>query len=265
MKNTRKPTSSAALLAALFLTSSALAQRPPAGDADSQIRPTDAPPTPINVSPSDGLRGSLFEQGADAAVPINVDGQNTLSAPVSFTAVQPPIPHKFKKNDLVTVIVEEDSGYTSSAEGKSQKQQAYDLAIQQFIQLAASASGVPSVGVVGQPSKLPEIKFNYNNNRDNQASQTRTDSFTVRIAATVVDVKPNGNCVIEADKSITVDKEIQTFRLSGVCRAADITPDNTVLSTQLASLTVSKNTGGEVREGIKSGWLNKLIDKYNPL
>lgn len=232
---------------------------------DESMRPSDGPPPTVSVAPQGPLRGSLFQQGAMAPVPVGVDGQPMGPAPVSFTAVSEPAPHKFKKNDLVTVIVQEDSTYQSTADGKSQKQQDYDLAIQQFLQLATSASGLPTVGVVGQPSKLPEIKFKYDNNRQNQASQDRTDTFTVRIAATIVDVKPNGTCVIEASKTIKMDREVQIFRLSGVCRTADVTPDNTILSTQLANLEVSKSTTGEVRDGVKSGWLNKLIDRINPL
>ena len=86
----------------------------------------------------------------------------------------------------------------------------------------------------------------------------------MRIAAIVVDVKPNGTMVLEAVKNIIVDREVQHYHMSGICRAEDVTPDNTLLSTQLANLTVNKQTSGEVRDGTKSGWLNTIIDKVNP-
>ena len=73
-----------------------------------------------------------------------------------------------------------------------------------------------------------------------------------------------GRSLSRRSRRLTVDREVQTFRLSGICRADDITPDNTVLSTQLAGLTLSKQTKGEVHDGVKSGWLNGLIDKVNP-
>ena len=79
-----------------------------------------------------------------------------------------------------------------------------------------------------------------------------------------MDVKPNGTMVVEATAHITVDKEEQLFRLSGVCRVEDLTVDNTILSTQLADLTISKQTRGEVRDGTKRGWLNQFIDKVSP-
>ena len=70
--------------------------------------------------------------------------------------------------------------------------------------------------------------------------------------------------VVEAVKQITVDKEVQTFKLTGACRVEDIGVDNTVLSTQLANLTISKQTSGMVRDGTKRGWLNQLIDNISP-
>jgi flagellar L-ring protein precursor FlgH len=79
-----------------------------------------------------------------------------------------------------------------------------------------------------------------------------------------VDVKPNGTMVVEAVKQITVDKEVQTFKLTGVCRGEDIGVDNSLLSTQLANLSISKQTSGMVHDGTKRGWLNRLIDQISP-
>jgi len=185
-------------------------------------------------------------------------------AGVSFIAVASPKPKRYQKNDVLTVVISEISDAETNSQGNSKKTQDFDLAIQQFLQLALSKSGVPTVGTVGNPSSLPEVKFNFNNDRQSQASQQRTDTFTARVSATVVDVKPNGTMVIEAVKQILVDKEVQVFKLSGICRVEDVGVDNTILSTQLANLTVSKQTSGEVRDGTRSGWLNSWWDKVNP-
>ena len=231
----------------------------------SDVRPGQAAPPMITTTPAGGVRGSLFRQGALAPVPQNAEGAPVSGAPVSFISVDAPKPKKFRKNDVVTVIVQQDSQSSTTAQTQSQKQQDFDLALQSWIQLHNSPSGVPnSVTSVGSSGTLPEAKFKYDNNRQNQASQVRADSLSTRVSGTVVDVKPNGTIVIEASAQITVDKEVQVFRISGICRSDDITPDNTILSSQLAELTLSKQTKGEVHDGVKSGWLNNLIDKVNP-
>jgi len=217
----------------------------------------------VVVPPSGPIRGNLYRHAARAAVPVGADGQPIGSPLVNFVEVVPAQPRKFQKHDIVTIIVAERSATSSNEQNKSQKKQDYDVALQQFLQLGLSASGLPKVGVVGQPSKLPEIKFKYDNNRDATAASGRSDTFTDRIPATVVDVKPNGTMVIEAVRRIGVNNNVQEYRLSGICRIQDVTGDNTVLSTQLANMDLSKKTKGEVRDAVKSGWLNRAIDKFS--
>jgi len=216
------------------------------------------------VVPSSGpLRGNLHRHAARAAVPIGADGQPIGSPLVNFVEVVPVQPRKFQKNDLVTIIVAERSSTSSNSQNQSQKKQDFDVALQQFLQLGLSASGVPTVGVVGQPSKLPEVKFKVDNKRDATASSGRSDTFTDRFSAVVVDVKPNGTMAIEAVRQIVVDSNVQEYRMSGICRIQDVTGDNTVLSTQLANLNLSKKTKGDVRDAVKNGLINQLIDKLN--
>jgi len=236
----------------------------PPEPTEQSIRPTDKVEKPAVVSPTGAMRGSLFKQGAMTPVAVGPDGEQVGAIPVSFTSVNPPKPKKFQKNDIITVIVAVNSSSATSSQANSEKKQDFDMAIQQFLQLATSASGVPTVGVVGQPSKLPEVKFKYDNNRQNQADQQRTDTVTDRFAAIVVDVKPNGTMVLEATQQVSMDKEVLRYKMSGICRADAITPDNTILSTQLANLNLSKQTTGEVRDGVRRGWLNSVIDKFSP-
>lgn len=232
--------------------------------ANSNVRPEKGQRAPL-AEPTP-VRGSLFRQGAVAtpAASYNQPGAETRGPPLSFTAVQAPEPRKYRKNDVVTVVVQQDSESNSTGTADSKKTQDFDMAIQQFLQLALSQSGIPTVGTVNAPSKLPEIKFNYTNDRQSDASQQRSDTMSLRLSGTIVDVKPNGTLVVEATAHINVDKEQQDYKLSGICRVADIAADNTILSTQLANLSIDKQTKGEVRDGTRRGWLNKLIDQFSP-
>jgi len=268
-----------ALALAMFAVSPARAQLPgmPAqGDTNGSktenggtggnaaVRPGDE--RPVEVAQSLPVRGSLFKQGAvaSAAVAAATPAGGAPVSAVNLIAVAPTQARKYHKNDIVTIVVREDSDSSTNGQGNSKKTQDFDLAIKQFLQLALSNSGIPTVSTVGNPSTLPEIKFSYNNDAKSDASQSRQDTFSARISATVVDVKPNGTMVVEAVKQITVDKEIQTFKLTGVCRGEDIGVDNALLSTQLANLTISKQTSGMVHDGTKRGWLNRLIDQISP-
>jgi flagellar L-ring protein FlgH len=217
----------------------------------------DIPVAPVHT-------GSLFRasEGAPATDPDDPHSRSPV-ADVSFMAVNPPRPHKYKKHDLVTVVIHEESDSQTTGQNNIQKKQDFDMALQQFIKLGGGGA-LPGIQLATPQSTLPEVQFKYDNNRQNTANQQRTDVFSGRIQAEVVDVKPNGNLVIEATKHIHQDREEQTFLLTGECRADDVAIDNSVLSTQIAKLTLTKNTTGEVKNGTKGGWGNQLWDKINP-
>ena len=77
-------------------------------------------------------------------------------------------------------------------------------------------------------------------------------------------MKPNGTMVLQARQHIKNDEEEQMMILSGICRVEDITPDNTVLSTQIYDKDVAKTNKGALRDTTKRGWVPKLLDAVNP-
>ena len=211
---------------------------------------------------------SLFKQamGRRASMePVSepVAEESGPRAPVSFTAVAPGQPHRFKKHDLVAVIVQQDSEASTESTAASNKTQTFDTQLQQFLEFSRFA-GTAGIGNVANPAKLPEIKFNYDNKTSADASTERKDHMSMRITAEIVDVKPNGTLVLESVAHIRHDKEEQTMRLSGVARSEDVQSDNSILSTNLAKLDLVKETKGMVKDGTKRGWLNGFIDKWSP-
>ena len=88
-----------------------------------------------------------------------------------------------------------------------------------------------------------------------------TLSFT--IAATVVDIRPNGNLVLEAHKHVQDNEDIWDQSLSGLIRPQDVLPNNTVLSENIAELMIDKREVGHVRDGYRRGWLTRLYDRFS--
>jgi flagellar L-ring protein precursor FlgH len=206
---------------------------------------------------------SLLRVAMSAQVPTQQQGpasaQGTL-ANVSFLAVPDPKPKIVKKHDIVTLIIREESEYSSEGTTDLKKQADLNAAIEQFIRINAKNFAIEN-SIAGT---APSISINGQRNFKGEATVDRTDSYTQRVGAEVVDVKPNGTLVVQAMKTIQTDEEEQTVILSGVCRAEDITADNTVLSTQLHDLTVRKTHTGAVRDTTKRGWIPRLLDVLNP-
>jgi flagellar L-ring protein precursor FlgH len=108
------------------------------------------------------------------------------------------------------------------------------------------------------------VKASGTRNLKGEAKLERSDTFLARITAEVVDVKPNGTFAVQARKLIKKDDEEQEFILTGICRGGDVTPDNTVLSSQVYNLQLITNHKGAVRDTTKRGLIPKLLDFINP-
>jgi flagellar L-ring protein precursor FlgH len=160
----------------------------------------------------------------------------------------------------VTIIVREESQAVSTGTTDLQKSADFDAQLDQFIKL--NVANLALENAIG--STQPEIKMQGNNDFKGGAEVDRSDSLTLRLQAEVLDVKPNNTLVLQARANITMDEEVQTMILSGICRAEDITPDNTVLSTQLFDKNVTKTHKGAIRDTTKRGFLPKLFALFPP-
>jgi flagellar L-ring protein precursor FlgH len=212
-------------------------------------------PTTTHAEPPG--RRSLFK----AALAAQGDPRSAKVGDVSFFAVAPPEPKMLKKRDQVTIIIREESTFSSDGSAEQKKQADFEAKLEEFIQLKLQNWEIQGGGVGPVP---PSIKASMARNFKGEGNVDRTDKFTARIQAEVVDVKPNGTLVLQARKRIKTDDEEQLFTLSGTCRVEDISADNTILSTQLFDLDLEKKNKGQVRDATKRGWVPKLLDALSP-
>jgi flagellar L-ring protein precursor FlgH len=186
-------------------------------------------------------------------------GNPALEA-TSLIAVREVEPKKFGINDLVTIIVRVQTQY--DAEGKANARRQADLRSELDAFIKFTGDGV---GASQFRRGKPNINYRSTFNQRNDAEQEREDRLTTRITGRIIDVKPNGTLVIEAETSLIHDEETHTLTLTGVCRSVDVTPDNTVLSTQVSDLDIKIKTKGTIRNATRSGWAGKLFDWIRPL
>jgi flagellar basal body L-ring protein FlgH len=67
--------------------------------------------------------------------------------------------------------------------------------------------------------------------------------------------------VLQATKTITKDTEVQTLVLAGVARQEDITTRNTILSSQIAGLSMNLQHSGELKDAAKKGLITRVLDR----
>lgn len=178
---------------------------------------------------------------------------------VSLTAVVPEPPRSFKVRDLITIIVREQKKYEADAKVDNKKRLSLDAALEAWFRIHDHKWQQQAFS-----GGRPQITGTLKTQAKNDGKSEREDTFVTRITAEVVDVKPNGNLILEATSYIKNDEEEQIMTLSGVCRSFDVTPDNTVLSTQLGDLRIDVKHTGAVRDATRRGWISKGFDFLRP-
>lgn len=175
----------------------------------------------------------------------------------SLFFVEAPKPKGFNKNDLVTILIDEQTTQASDADSKTEKKLDFNGALEHFINLTQFYQ------LRLEPSPrdpIAQVDLNAKNKWEGKSNYDRADKLSAKITATIIDIKPNGVLVLEAKKTVTKDAEVTTVVLTGNVRTADVTTSNTVLSSQIADMIISLKNEGEVRDATKKGWIPRLFD-----
>lgn len=201
---------------------------------------------------------SLFLQPARVQDAPGVESQPAFEpAAVSLLWVAEPEKHVYQKHDIITIVIDETSSQSSSQSLETQQKSDNSATINSMLHYMALLELRLQQG---DTSGLDLIDFTGDRKFTGDGDYQRKDKFTARITATVLEVKPNGNLVLQATKRITKDDEDQTLVLSGVVREDDITRQNTVLSSQMADLNIVMENAGEVRDAAKKGLITEIFD-----
>ncbi len=177
----------------------------------------------------------------------------------SFTYVKLEPPREIKINDIITIIVDYKTQHISIGNLQRRKRSNMIAQLEQWVKFK-NGNLAPTPFGDGNPGLQAEL----NNQVQTQVQLNSGDTVKFHIAANVVDIRPNGNLVIEAHQRIENNEDTYEQRLSGLVRREDVLPNNTILSEDIAELVVEKWETGHVRDGYKRGWFLRFLDRVGP-
>lgn len=153
-----------------------------------------------------------------------------------------------KVGDIITVMLMESTQAKKSANNEIKR--GTDLSLDPIY------AGGGNVTIGGNPIDL-RYKDSMNTKRESDADQS--NSLSGSISANVMQVLNNGNLVIRGEKWISINNGDEFVRITGIVRAQDIRPDNTIDSPRVANARIQYSGTGTFAEVQKVGWLSSFF------
>lgn len=165
-----------------------------------------------------------------------------------------------RRGDIVTVVVEvNDKAEISNSSARS-RNGSESVSIPGFLGIPQRMNGSASSGSAGGDL----ISTNSTSSSTGDGSVRRKEKLTLRIAATVTDVLPNGVLHIEGSQEIRVNFEVRELLVAGFVRPEDISRKNEISYDKIAAARISYGGRGRISEVQQPRYGQQLVDTLSP-
>jgi len=151
--------------------------------------------------------------------------------------------------DLLTVILDEQTDASKQASTGITKDNSTSISAPKILGKDITLGGNPLA-----------TSLESTNNFAGKADSSQSNKLHGSITVTVSQVLPNGNLVVQGEKWIAINQGDEYVRLRGIVRPVDITPNNTVLSTQVGNAQIAYRGKGAPAEANSMGWLARFFN-----
>lgn len=148
------------------------------------------------------------------------------------------------RGDILTVVIEiDDRAEFSNSSDRSRT--------------GSESMGIPNL--LGIPQRLNEglpegasldsaIEFSSSGRFSGEGSTSRREKLELRVAATIVEVLPNGILRIEGSQEVRVNFEMRELLVTGYVRPEDISRQNEITYDKMAAARISYGGRGRITE-----------------
>jgi flagellar L-ring protein precursor FlgH len=97
-----------------------------------------------------------------------------------------------------------------------------------------------------------------------KGSVARQEKVELTVAAMVIEVLPNGALLVSGRQEVRVNAEMRELAVAGIIRPQDITPENTILHTQMAEARISYGGRGQISAVQRPRIGQRIADAVSP-
>ena len=165
-----------------------------------------------------------------------------------------------KLGDILTVVIEIDEEAKLQNSVKTDHSNKKNLEVSSFFGLPELAAKILPTGA----SLKPAVEMAGGNSETGSGNISRKEKLTLRLAARIDDVLPNGYLSLRGRQEIMVNNEVRYLQVTGIVRVADISRLNTITYDKIADARIFYGGRGQVTTATQSSTGHKIINKILP-
>lgn len=162
--------------------------------------------------------------------------------------------------DILTVVIELDEEAELQNSVTTNRTNSDNLGVTAFLGLPQKLNGILPAGA----STSPAIDLSNSRSLSGKGSVKRKEKLTLRLAARVNAVLPNGYLGLVGRQEIMVNNEVRHLQVTGLVRVQDISRLNTITYDKIAEARIFYGGQGQITNSVKPKIGNKILDKIMP-
>jgi flagellar L-ring protein precursor FlgH len=159
--------------------------------------------------------------------------------------------------DILTIVIEIDDEAEMRNTTSRTREGSEEASVGGFL-------GAANVLPPGAMKLNPSIDMESASDYKGSGSVKRNEKLTLRIAATVVEVLPNGHMVIQGDQEVRVNYELRDLQVTGIVRPEDISRYNEIPYDRIAGARIAYGGRGQLSSAQQPRWGQQVVDRYLP-
>jgi flagellar L-ring protein precursor FlgH len=165
-----------------------------------------------------------------------------------------------QRGDILTVVIEIDESAEISNESERSRNSSEELSVPQLLGIPQRIDGELPDGA----SMDEAVSIDSSSSSGGDGSVRRNEKLTLRVAATVTDVLPNGVLAISGSQEVRVNFELRELLVSGYVRPQDISRQNEITYDKIAAARVSYGGRGQISDVQQPRYGQQVLDVVLP-
>jgi flagellar L-ring protein precursor FlgH len=162
---------------------------------------------------------------------------------------------EYKVGDILTILIVEAVVASNSTRTDTEKETELDMGFRGFDDIFGLTHAF------GRPfSADPQLGIDASSEFDGGGSSARSTAITGTVSGQITEVLPNGNLRVEASQNMLINNEKNWVIIVGTVRPQDISPQNTVFSTQVANAEIQCKGYGPLSTVQKRGVITEVLE-----